>query len=81
MTPITSTRLTGVVTAYDDHGGFGEVQVDQDRTAPQSAEPGARYWFHCTRLVDGSRHAEAGQPVSFRVVPGHCGRWEAADVG
>ena len=81
MTPPTSTRLAGVVIAYDDHGGFGEVQVDQALTASQSAEPGARYWFHCTRLIDGSRHAEAGQSVSFRVVPGHRGRWEAADIG
>ncbi len=80
MTPPVGTRLGGVVTAYDDHAGFGEVQVDQDGTAPQSAEPGGRYWFHCTRLLDGSRHAEVGQSVSFRVVPGHRGRWEAADV-
>jgi len=59
-----------VVVAYDDHAGFGEVEAE-----------GARYWFHCTQLLDGSRHAEAGQPVSFRLVPGHGGRWEAAEIG
>lgn len=56
--------------AYDDHAGYGEVE-----------SAGARYWFHCTRLLDGSRHAEPGQNVSFRLVPGHRGRWEAAEVG
>jgi len=63
-------RLQGVVTSYDDHAGFGEVDAGGDR-----------YWFHCTRLLDGSRHAEPGQLVGFRPVPGHLGRWEAADVG
>lgn len=55
---------------YDDHAGFGELEAD-----------GSRYWFHCTAVADGSRLAEPGQRVSFRVVPGHLGRWEAADVG
>ncbi len=71
MTPPLGARLGGVVTAYDDHAGLGQVQAEPD---------GATYWFHCTRLLDGSRHAEVGQSVSFRVVPGHRGRWEAADV-
>jgi len=61
--------LAGVVVDYDDHAGFGEVEAD-----------GARFWFHCTRLLDGTRHAEPGQVVSFRVVPGHRGRWEAAEI-
>jgi len=58
-----------VVVAYDDHAGFGEVEA-----------AGTRYWFHCTQLLDGSRHAEPGQPVTFRVIPGHWGRWEAAEI-
>jgi cold shock CspA family protein len=63
-------RRTGRVVGYDDHAGFGEVEAD-----------GERFWFHCTQLLDGSRHAEPGQAVAFRVVPGHRGRWEAAEVG
>ncbi len=70
MTPPATARLDGVVTAYDDHAGYGEIEAR-----------GATYWFHCTRLLDGSRHAEPGQRVSFRVVPGHGGRWEAAEIG
>ena len=62
-------RRHGVVAAFDDAAGFGEIEADGDR-----------FWFHCTRLSDGSRHAEAGQAVGFRLVPGHCGRWEAAEV-
>jgi cold shock CspA family protein len=58
-----------VVAEFDDHAGFGEVDVDGDR-----------FWFHCTQLVDGSRHAEPGQQVTFRVVPGHRGRWEATEI-
>lgn len=72
MTPPVGARLNGVVTAYDDHAGLGQVRVDPG---------GATYWFHCTRLLDGSRHAEVGQRVGFCVVPGRAGRWEAADVG
>ncbi len=56
--------------AYDAHAGFGELEAD-----------GIRYWFHCTAVADGSRQAEPGQRVGFRVVPGHLGRWEAAEVG
>ena len=69
MTPPLDARLQGVVVAFDDHAGFGEVEAE-----------GNRYWFHCTAVVDGSRHAEPGQRVGFRVVPGHLGRWEAAEV-
>jgi cold shock CspA family protein len=72
LTPSAGARLDGVITTYDDHAGFGQVQAEPDD---------ATYWFHCTRLLDGSRHAEPGQRVGFRVVPGHAGRWEAAEVG
>ena len=64
-----TSRIAGEVASYDDHAGFGWVEAE-----------GTRYWFHCTQLLDGSRHAEPGQPVSFRVVPGHLGRWEAAEI-
>ena len=69
MTAPPLSRLEGVVAGYDDHAGFGEVEAG-----------GRRYWFHCTSLLDGSRHARPGRPVTFRVVPGPTGRWEAAEV-
>ena len=69
MTPPLDARLHGVVVAFDDHAGLGEVEAE-----------GRRYWFHCTAVAGGSRHVDPGQRVGFRVVPGHLGRWEAADV-
>lgn len=74
MIPPVDARLRGTVTSYDDHAGFGEIEGDADADA-------VRYWFHCTHVADGSRHADPGQQVSFRVVPGHCGRWEASEIG
>jgi cold shock CspA family protein len=65
-----SDERTGTVESYDDHAGFGWVVADD----------GARHWFHCTQIADGTRHAEQGQRVRFTVVPGHLGRWEAADL-
>lgn len=58
-----------MVVEYDDHAGFGEIEAG-----------GTRYFVHCTRIADGSRHVEQGQHVTFRSLPGHRGRWEAADV-
>ena len=65
-----SDRLEGTVESYDDHAGSGWV-VGAD---------GARHWFHCTQIADGSRHLDPGQRVRFSVVPGHLGRWEAAHL-
>jgi len=62
-------RVEGVVAEYDDHAGFGEIEAG-----------GRRYWFHCTSLLDGSRSTRQGQSVTFGVVPGPTGRWEAAEV-
>ena len=55
---------------FDEKRGLGEIE---------SAD-GTRYPFHCTRIADGSRHLDVGQRVTFRLVPGHNGAWEAADV-
>ncbi len=60
----------GRVVGFDDHAGFGTVR----------AEDGSEYFFHCTAIADGSRTIEVGADVSFHVVPGHHGRWEAAEV-
>ena len=70
MIPRVGSRREGMVVAYDDKVGYGEVEAGE-----------SRYWFHCTELLDGSRHAEPGQRVTFRIVPGHLGRWEAAELG
>lgn len=60
----------GVVTEFDEHRGTGTLRcVD-----------GRELFFHCTAIAGGSRTIDVGTKVSFSVVPGHRGRWEAADV-
>jgi hypothetical protein len=39
-----------------------------------------RYPFHCTAIADGSRTIEVGTFVTFDVVAGRLGRWEASAV-
>ncbi len=41
------------------------------------AETGARYFFHCTQIADGTRSIASGAVVEFEVVAGRQGRWEA----
>jgi cold shock CspA family protein len=60
----------GTVVTFDDAAGYGEVE-DAD---------GARVWFHCTAIADGSRSVPVGTAVRFVVVPGHLGRWEAGAI-
>jgi len=62
--------LHGIVSEFDDHRGLGTV-VD---------EGGASYRFHCTAIVDGSRHIAVGTPVTFAVRAGHLGRVEACSL-
>jgi cold shock CspA family protein len=59
----------GSVSWFDDHVGAGTVDDAEGR----------RWWFHCTRIADGSRTVDEGAAVSFRVVPGPTGL-EAVDV-
>ncbi|MGQ0617060.1 MAG: cold-shock protein [Acidimicrobiia bacterium] len=54
--------------AFDDDAGYGTVRSDA----------GAEYFFHCTALADGTRTTEVGTAVTFSVVAGRLGRWEAA---
>ncbi|HEX2275356.1 MAG TPA: cold shock domain-containing protein [Acidimicrobiales bacterium] len=61
---------TGTVAAFDEHKGLGTVRADDGRELP----------FHCTRIADGSRTIDVGARVTFSVVAGHRGQWEAADV-
>lgn len=60
----------GVVTAFDDHRGLGEVRDRHGRT----------WTFHCTAISDGTRTIDVGATVRFRLSPGHLGRMEARAV-
>ena len=60
----------GRVSAFDDDKGYGTVTDDD----------GASHFFHCTQIADGTRTIAVGTEVTFQVVAGHLGRWEAADV-
>jgi cold shock CspA family protein len=59
-----------MVAEFDDPKGYGTVVADD----------GTEYFFHCTRISDGTRTIEPGIAVTFSVVPGHRGRYEAAGV-
>lgn len=61
----------GTVVRFDDPVGIGEVE---------DAASGQMYPFHCTAIADQSRTIEVGADVTFAVVPGHLGRWEATDI-
>lgn len=60
----------GEVVAFDAAAGWGTVR---DRS-------GSDWFFHCTAISDGSRTIEPGTEVTFDVVAGRLGRWEAARV-
>ncbi len=62
--------MKGKVESFDQEAGLGEVK---------SAD-GSVYPFHCTQISDGSRTVEVGAEVTFVVVPGHLGRWEARSI-
>ena len=61
---------TGVVAEFDEAAGFGTIRTDDGR----------EFFFHCTQIADGTRTIEAGAAVTFEVVAGRSGRWEAAGV-
>jgi len=60
----------GVVAAFDEDRGLGEVGGD-----------GGGVWpFHCTGIADGSRRIDVGARVAFCLVPGHLGVMEAREL-
>lgn len=63
--------LAGTVVEFDPAVGLGAVRAGED---------GVLYPFHCTQIADGSRTVEVGAEVTFSVVAGRLGRWEAAGV-
>ncbi len=60
----------GTVADFDEHAGFGTVATDDGRS----------FFFHCTQIAGGSRVIEVGTSVTFEVIPGRLGQWEAAGV-
>jgi cold shock CspA family protein len=60
---------SGTVTTFDEQRGLGAVTAD-----------GREYPFHTTQIADGSRSVRVGQAVTFEVVPGRRGDWEAARI-
>ncbi len=61
---------TGVVVQFDDPRGLGEVVSDS----------GVHYPFHCANIADGTRQIDVGAAVSWQVIAGRLGRWEACDL-
>jgi cold shock CspA family protein len=61
----------GTVSSFDDAKGFGTVR--DDVTA-------AEHFFHCTAIADGTRTIEVGAVVTFDIVPGRNGQWEARAI-
>lgn len=59
--------MTGTVLTYDGQKGYGTVRADDGR----------ELFFQCTAIADGSRSIEVGVAVTFDVVAGHLGRYEA----
>jgi cold shock CspA family protein len=62
--------MDGVVATFDDFKGYGTIR---------SAD-GRELFFHCTAIADGTRTIAVGTPVTFGVVPGRRGQWEASGV-
>ena len=45
-----------------------------------TADDATTYPFHCTALTDGSRDIAVGTQVTFTIVAGHHGRFEATQI-
>ena len=59
--------MNGVVVAFDDAVGLGEVERGD----------GVRFPFHCIEIADGSRTIAVGTSVTFGLLC-KLGRYEAA---
>jgi cold shock CspA family protein len=62
--------VKGRVVEFDEHVGLGAVE----------GEDGARLGFHCVAIADGSRRIDVGTAVTYDVVPGRLGRYEACRI-
>jgi len=61
---------TGVVVEFDARRGLGVVE----------RADGRRFVFHCTQIADGTRTIAVGSAVTYDVIPGRVGEWEASAV-
>ncbi len=64
------TVATGRVSELDAGTGLGTVTADD----------GTEARFHCTQIADGTRDVPVGARVSFTVLAGRGGRWEAGNL-
>lgn len=55
MSSVLGSGLSGIVTAFDDHVGLGEITDGDGRLWP----------FHCISIADGTRHIDTGTRVTF----------------
>jgi cold shock CspA family protein len=62
--------LIGTVADFDEAKGYGTIRGDDGR----------ELFFHCTQIADGTRTIPVGAAVTFEVVAGRRGQWEAADI-
>jgi hypothetical protein len=76
---MTAHRLVGTVVGFDEVVGLGDIEAGGAREGG-GREPTRRFPFHCTQIVDGSRTVAVGTRVSFGLLAGRAGRWEAADI-
>jgi CspA family cold shock protein len=63
------TVLAGVVSAFGEHEGLGEITDTTGRVWP----------FHCVEILDGSRSIALGANVEFDALA-KLGRFEAARI-
>jgi hypothetical protein len=76
-------QLEGRVETFDEAVGLGEISASfaSGPGGPDRRDAAVgRYRFHCTQIADGSRTIAVGTRVSFRLLAGRDGRWEARDV-
>jgi CspA family cold shock protein len=69
------------VVRFDEAVGLGDIEAAGGAgEAVGGAAQAGRYPFHCTQIADGSRTVAVGARVSFGLLAGRAGRWEAADI-
>jgi cold shock CspA family protein len=69
--PSAAGTVRGVVATFEDPEGYGTVTAD---------DPPGTWFFHCTAIADRTRTIEVGAEVTFEVVPGRLGRFEATNL-
>jgi cold shock CspA family protein len=62
--------IEGVVEGFDARAGYGYLRADD----------GARYFFHCVDIADGSREIGQGVRARGERAAGHLGRDELRRV-